>query len=109
MRLDHYRACSWREKRQVLDVFWRRGAAAPPAMVAAAYEYGWWAVASLTVIAVELALVVAVLAMRSSAWGWWVGAAEAANGLALLWAMRRLRDVEAVATSDGAGTLTRAG
>ena len=109
MRLDHYRACSWREKRQVLDVFWRRSRTAPPSMVAAAYEYGWWAVASLTVIAAELALVVAVLAMRASAWGWWVGAAEAANALALLWAMRRLRDVEAVARPDGAATLTRAG
>ncbi len=109
MRLDHYRACSWREKRQVLDVFWRRGAAAPPAMVVAAYEYGWWAVASLSVIAVELGLVVAVLAMRASSWGWWVGAAEAANALALLWAMRRLGDLEAVARPDDPSPLTPAG
>ncbi len=109
MRLDHYRACTWREKRQVLDLFWRRGRAAPPTMVAAAYEYGWWAVASLTVIAVELALVVGVLAMRASSWGWWVGAAEAANALALVWAMRRLRDVEAVAAPAEPGSLTRAG
>ena len=108
MRLDHYRACSGREKRQVLDVFWRRGGSAPAATVAAAYEYGWWAVVSLTVIVVELGLVVAVLAMRASVWGWWVGAAEAADALALLWAMRRLRDVEAVAArSDEPGALSR--
>ena len=108
MRLDHYRACSWREKRQVLDVFWRRDRPAPVAMVAAAYEYGWWAVASLTVIAVELALVVGVLAMRASSWGWWVGAAGAANALALLWAMRRLGDLEAVARPDDPSPLSPA-
>lgn len=109
MRLDHYRACAWREKRQVLDVFWRRDRSAPPTMVAAAYEYGWWAVVSLTVIAVELALVVVVLAMHASSWGWWVGAAEAANALALAWAMRRLGDVEAVATTLEAGPVSEAG
>ena len=109
MRLDHYRALTGREKRQVLDLFWRRGRSAPAATVAAAYEYGWWAVVSLTVIAAELGLVVAVLAMRASSWGWWVGAAEAANALALLWAMRRLGDLEAVARPEDPGPLTPVG
>lgn len=94
MRLDAYRRCTWREKRGVLDVFWRRRAVASETVLRAAYEYGWWAVVALTVIALELGLVVALLAARSSGWGWWAGLAAVANGLALYRSVVRLREVE---------------
>lgn len=102
MRLDAYRACSWSEKRVVLDAFWRRRASAPVSL-AAVYQYGWWAVLSLTVIVLELALDVAVLAAKSSGWGWGAGGAMALSDLALAWAIYRLGVVEKLAGADVSG------
>jgi hypothetical protein len=105
VRLDAYRACSWREKRVVLDAFWRRRASAPAPPVAV-YQYGWWAVASLSVIVLELALDLAVLAAKSSGWGWGAGGAMALGDLALAWAIYRLgvvaRSARPSDSADGA-------
>ncbi len=94
MRLDVYRSCSWREKRQVLDAFWRRDVASPPRIEEAAFQYGYYAIVSLAVIALELAAVIAVGFAHHNAWSWLVVAAEAFTGWSAWWSVVRYREVK---------------
>jgi len=65
MKLDVYRSCSWAEKRQVLEAFWRRGTGTPERIRAAACQYGPWAVLCLAIVAVELVALGAFLIAHS--------------------------------------------
>jgi hypothetical protein len=94
MRLDRYRACSWREKREVLNAFWRRDVASPPLIEEAAFQYGYYAVVSLVVIAIELAAVTVVGFERHDEWAWIALAAEAVNGWSTWWSVVRYREVK---------------
>ena len=53
MRLDVYRSCSRTEKREVLEVFWRRGVDGSDRIVLAAKQYGPWAVLCCAILALE--------------------------------------------------------
>lgn len=70
VRLAAYRRCTFREKRDVLRVFWSRREAASDLVGAAAREYGPYAMAMVTVIAVELAVIAATLLVGGSVWAW---------------------------------------
>lgn len=78
--LAAYRHCTFREKREVLAVFWSRRAPASDTVAAAAREYGPYALAMVIVIAVELATIAVVLVAKHNAWSW---PAVVLTGLAL--------------------------
>ncbi len=60
MNLDVYRGCSFKEKREVLNAFWRSGVESTPRINEAAVQYGYYTLICLGVIACELALILAV-------------------------------------------------
>ncbi len=60
VKLDVYRSCTWREKRDVLNAFWRPNVDPTPRISEAALQYGYYAVICMTVIVAEVALVIAV-------------------------------------------------
>ncbi len=60
MNLNVYHGCSWREKRDVLNVFWRTDVEANSDVVDAAVQYGYYAVICLVVVMAELAVILAV-------------------------------------------------
>ena len=79
MKLDIYRSCSWSEKREVLDAFWRSGDHASAKIDEAALQYGPLAILSLVIV-----VIVAVTLGRGYAWGWLAVASEAVV-IASLW------------------------
>ena len=97
MKLDVYRSCTWREKREVLDAFWRTRPHDSAKIVGAALQYGPWAVLSLVIVAAELAVVVGVAADRGYALGWPAGAVLGFTLWSLGWATRRTRELKTLA------------
>jgi hypothetical protein len=91
MKLDVYRSCSWSEKREVLEAFWRSSSHASAKIDEAALQYGPLAILSLGVVVVELALIVGVTLGRGYAWGWLGVAFEAVVIASLWWSILRLR------------------
>lgn len=88
-----YRSCSWGEKRQVLDAFWRTASPSSEKINIAAREYGPYAVAALVIIAVELGALVALTATREHAWSYWSAAGEVVTLVALWWSLKRSHDL----------------
>ncbi|MGD0853873.1 MAG: hypothetical protein ABSA07_11045 [Acidimicrobiales bacterium] len=66
MNVDVYRSCSWREKRDVLNVFWSTNVEASLRIVEASVQYGYYAIISLVVVILELALILAVSLDRNA-------------------------------------------
>ena len=97
--LAAYRQCTFREKREVLGVFWSRRGTDSDLIGAAAREYGTYALAMVVAIAVELAVIAMVLVARANAWAW---PAILATGLAALatWRTRTCQRALTSATSD---------
>lgn len=60
MNIDVYRGCTWKEKRDVLDVFWRTHVDASSRLVEASVQYGYYAVICLLVVMIEIAVILAV-------------------------------------------------
>ncbi len=60
MHVDVYRSCTWREKREVLNVFWRSNVDATSRIVEASVQYGYYAVICLVVVMLEIALILVV-------------------------------------------------
>ena len=65
--LDVYRSCSRSEKREVLEVFWRRDVVASERITDAALQYGPWALLCCVVLAAEPIPVLALSVGRSNA------------------------------------------
>lgn len=99
MKLDVYRSCSFREKREVLDAFWRTKGASSPRIEEAARQYGPYAVVSLVVIALELAVVLAVSIDRGLAIAWIAGPLELVTLASTWWAVVRDRALRAAPSS----------
>lgn len=91
MHLDVYRSCSWREKRDVLNVFWRSDVETPSRIVEAALQYGYYAVVCLAVVVLELALCLVVAINHNSFVAGLVAAAEVFTIWSTWWALRRYR------------------
>jgi hypothetical protein len=87
--LDVYRSCSRSEKRQVLDVFWRRDVVASERITDAALQYGPWALLCCVVLAVEPIPVLAISLGRSDALAWTAAVVEAVLLLSVSWAALR--------------------
>ena len=90
-KLDVYRSCTWREKRQVLEAFWRTDEGSSPRIRAAALEYGAVAKSLLVVIAVEVALLSVFALATGHALGWVGGAVEIGAVCSVMRSRHRLR------------------
>ncbi len=101
MTLATYRSCSFGEKRQVLDAFWRTGSPPAPRIAEAALEYGFYAVLCMAAIVIELAVIGAVMLARDSTWAWTAAAAEAVVVAAAWWSWHRYRALKARAGERG--------
>jgi hypothetical protein len=81
VKVDVYRSCTWHEKRDVLNVFWRTNVDASSRIGTAAVQYGYYAVICLVVVMLELALIL-VVALEHNAF---VAGVSAAVELFMLW------------------------
>jgi hypothetical protein len=99
MKLDVYRSCSRREKRQVLDAFWRTNTHPTSRIHEAAAQYGPYAVLSLVAVAAELLIVILVSIDRALV----VGVIAIVLEVFVLWslwlAISRFRAIRHEATS----------
>ncbi|HTT58681.1 MAG TPA: hypothetical protein VMF33_01420 [Acidimicrobiales bacterium] len=91
MRLDVYRSCTWREKRQVLEAFWSSRVESTGRIHEAAVQYGPYAVACLAIVAVELVVVFVAALSRGVLVGWVALAVEVIVVPSLWWAIMRSR------------------
>lgn len=91
MQIDIYRSCSWREKRDVLNVFWRTNVEATSRIVEAAVQYGYYCVICLFVVIAELALILAVTLTHNSFVAGITSAAELFMFWSTWWAVKRYR------------------
>jgi hypothetical protein len=97
VELDVYRSCSRSEKRQVLEVFWRRNTVATERTVQAALQYGPWAVLCCVVLALEPIPVVALSFGRVDAVAWSALVVESVILLTLGWAAVRCASLRRLA------------
>jgi hypothetical protein len=91
VKLDIYRSCSRKEKRDVLNTFWHSNMRSPTRIHQAAYQYGPFAVLCLVALALELALIIFVSIDRALVVGWIAVLLEAVVLLSLWWALIRCR------------------
>lgn len=93
MRLDVYRSCSWREKREVLETFWRSRPRtfASGRIHEAALQYAPYAIASLAIVALELVVVFVAALNRHALISWLALGAEGVTLVSLWWAVVRSR------------------
>ncbi len=94
MRLDVYRSCTWREKRQVLEAFWSSHVESTGRIHEAAAQYGPYAVASLAIVAVELVVVFIAALTRVAVVSWIALAVEVVVIPSLWWAVVRSRSLK---------------
>jgi hypothetical protein len=86
-----YRSCSWREKRDVLNVFWSSNVEASSRMVEASVQYGYYAIVSLFVVILELALIFVVALDRNALVAALTILAEVFTIWSTWWAVKRYR------------------
>jgi hypothetical protein len=94
MNLDVYRGCSFKEKRDVLNAFWRSGVEATPRITEAAVQYGYYTVILLGVIVVELALILVVAVSHGSIVAWFTALGELFVLWSTWWAVKRYRTLK---------------
>jgi hypothetical protein len=66
VKVDVYRSCSWREKREVLGVFWSPNVETTARLGEAALQYGYYAIICLVAVMLELALILVVALERNA-------------------------------------------
>ncbi len=92
--LDVYRSCSWREKREVLDSFWRTKTHPSNRINEAALEYGPYAAVFIALIVLELVPIIIFTIARANAWGWVAGVVEVGVVASFWWAVVRIRTLK---------------
>lgn len=102
MNLDVYRGCSFKEKREVLNTFWRSGVESTPRITQAAVQYGYYTLICLGVIVAELALILGVAINRGSFVEWLTALGELLVIWSSWWALKRYRTLKTIFTSEGA-------
>lgn len=78
----------------MLDAFWRTNSHPTSRIHEAAHQYGPYAVACLTAVALELLVVILVSIDRVSLIGWLATVVEAGVVLSLWWAIIRYRAIK---------------
>jgi hypothetical protein len=102
MNLDVYRGCSFKEKRDVLNAFWRSNVETTPRIREAAVQYGYYTLICLGVIVVELALILIVALNHGSFVAWLTAVGELFVLWSTWWARKRYRDLKTSFTSKPA-------
>jgi hypothetical protein len=93
VNLAVYRSCTFKEKRDVLNVFWRTNVEATSRIGSAAVQYGYYAVLCLVVLVLELALILGVTLSHGSFIAWIAALAELFTLWSTWWAFKRYRAV----------------
>ena len=83
----------------MLNAFWRSTSHASPRIMAAALQYGFWAVISLVVVVLEIALIISVFIARGSFIVWPSAVVELFVVLATWWSFVRYRFLKDRATT----------
>jgi len=91
VKVDVYRSCSWREKRDVLNVFWRTNVEASSRIIEASVQYGYYAVICMVVVMVEVAFILGVALDRNALIAALSVLAELFMIWSTWWAMKRYR------------------
>jgi hypothetical protein len=91
VNIDVYRSCTWREKRDVLNVFWRTNVEATSRIIEAAVQYGYYAVICLVVVMLEVAVIFAATIDHHSFVAEFAAAAELFMLWSTGWAIKRYR------------------
>jgi hypothetical protein len=91
VNIDVYRGCTFKEKRDVLNVFWRGNVEATTRIREAAVQYGYYALICLAVVMLELALILVVALNHSSFVAWLAALAELFMMWSTWWALKRYR------------------
>jgi hypothetical protein len=91
VKIDVYRSCTWREKRDVLNVFWRTNVDASSRIVEASVQYGYYAIICLVVVMVEVAFILGVALDRNALIAALTVLAELFMIWSTWWAMKRYR------------------
>jgi hypothetical protein len=99
MNLDVYRGCSFKEKRDVLNVFWRSGVETTPRITEAAVQYGYYTVICLGIIVAELALILVVAINHGSFVEWLTALGELFVLWSTWWALKRYRTLKTLRTT----------
>lgn len=98
VNIDVYRGCTFKEKRDVLNVFWRTNVHATTRIGEAAVQYGYYAVICLVVVMLELALIMAVGLNHGSFVAWLAAVAELFMIWSTWWAIKRYRLLKSMFT-----------
>jgi len=93
VNIDVYRSCTWMEKRDVLNVFWRTNVDATSRIVVAAAQYGYYAVISLVVVMAEVALILWVGLEHNALVAGLAAALELFMIWSTWWAIKRYRSL----------------
>jgi len=93
VNIDVYRSCSWREKRDVLNVFWQTDVETTTRVREAAAQYGYYAVIALVVVMLEIALFFVVGIEHNTVVAGLSAAAELFMVWATWWAIKRFRSL----------------
>jgi hypothetical protein len=99
MNIDVYRGCTWKEKRDVLNVFWRTNVEATSRIVEAAVQYGYYAVICLVIVIFELAVILGVALDRNALVAALTVLAEIFMLWSTWWAVKRYRVLKLLAPS----------
>jgi hypothetical protein len=91
VNLDVYRSCSFKEKREVLNVFWRTTAEGSERISRAAIQYGYVAIILLIAILLEFVLLTVMSIVHASTLAWIGAAGDAFMVWATWWALVRYR------------------
>lgn len=98
MNIDAYRSCTWKEKREVLNVFWRTNVEASSRIVEASVQYGYYAIICLVVVIFELAVILGVALERNAAVAAIAVLTEPFMLWSTWWAIMRYRDLRSQVT-----------
>jgi hypothetical protein len=91
VNIDVYRSCSWKEKRDVLGVFWRTDVESTSRLREAAVQYGYFANICLVIVMLELALILVAALNHNAFVAGITAAAEAFMFWSTWWSIKRYR------------------
>jgi membrane protein YdbS with pleckstrin-like domain len=100
VKIDVYRSCTWREKRDVLNVFWRTNVEGSSRIIEASVQYGYYAIICLVVVMVEVAFILGVSLDRNALIAALTVLAELFMIWSTWWAMKRYRVLKYQFVSD---------
>jgi xanthine dehydrogenase iron-sulfur cluster and FAD-binding subunit A len=91
VKVDVYRSCTWKEKRDVLNGFWRTNVEVSSRVGEAAVQYGYYAIICLVVVIFELAVILGVALDRNAFVAALTVMAELFTFWSTWWAAKRYR------------------